>query len=248
MDIQISSNQQELGEQAGKAAATALKQIISEQGQAHIIVATGASQFDTLKTLTSETGIDWSKVTAFHLDEYLGMDTKHPASFVKYLQERFAQKVPLQKMHFINGVAADPVAETQRLDQLISAVDIDLALIGIGENGHIAFNDPPADFETEKPYLIVDLDEACRQQQLGEGWFPDLQSVPKQAISMSVRQMLKAKQLIVSVPDERKANAVNAAINGPLSNLCPASILREHQHCTLFLDEASASDLQKQGV
>ena len=248
MDLHIAKNPVALGEQAGKAAATALKQIISEQGQAHIIVATGASQFDTLNTLTSETGIDWSKVTAFHLDEYLGMDSKHPASFVKYLQERFAQKVPLKTMHFINGVAPDPHAETKRLDQLIGAIEIDLALIGIGENGHIAFNDPPADFETEKPYLIVDLDEACRQQQLGEGWFPNLPSVPKQAISMSVRQILKAKQLIVSVPDKRKAKAVGAAIDGPLSNRCPASILREHNQCTLFLDEASASDLHKQAI
>ena len=200
MDINISSNKEELGQVAGAAAASAIKNVIAEKGYANIIVATGASQFDTLKALTAADGIDWGKVTAFHLDEYIGMDNKHPASFVKYLQERFADKVPLKKMHFVRGDADDAAKETERLDELISAVEIDVALIGIGENAHVAFNDPPADFDTVKPYLVVNLDEACRKQQLGEGWFPDLASVPKQAISMSIRQVLKSKILIVSVP------------------------------------------------
>ena len=245
MDIHISPDKETLGQEAGAAAVSALKQIIAEKGHANIIVATGASQFDTLKAFTAATDIDWASVTAFHLDEYIGMDNKHPASFVKYLQERFADKVPLKKMNFVRGDTADPAAETERLDQLISAVEIDLALIGIGENAHIAFNDPPADFETEKPYLVVNLDEACRKQQLGEGWFPSLADVPSQAISMSVRQILKSKTLIVSVPDERKAQAVADSIHGPLTNTCPASILREHNDCHLYVDEAAASLLKQ---
>ena len=244
MQISTHSNPSTLGIAAGQDAAQRIKAIIAERGEANIIIATGASQFDTLKALTASEGIDWSKVTVFHLDEYVGMDTSHPASFVKYLQERFVDQVKgLKCMNFVNGAASDPQAETERLDALIKQHPIDVALIGIGENAHIAFNDPPADFDTEKPYLIVELDEACRKQQLGEGWFPDLDSVPTRAVSMSVRQMLKSAALIVSVPDERKSDAVAGAVNGPLTNLCPASILREHADCTLYLDEAAASKL-----
>ncbi len=244
MDIQTYPNPQALGQAAGNDAADRLRKIIAEKGEANIIIATGASQFDTLKAFTAAPDIDWSKVTVFHLDEYVGMDKTHPASFVKYLQERFVDQIEnLKCMHFVDGTN-DPEAETKRLDDLISQHPIDFALVGIGENAHLAFNDPPADFDTEKPYLVVELDEPCRKQQLGEGWFPTLEDVPKRAISMSIKQVMKSGALIVSVPDERKAKAVADSIDGPLTNEVPSSILREHADCVIYLDEASASQLK----
>lgn len=242
MEVHISDTPLSLGRAAGQAAATTIRQALEEQGRVHIILATGTSQFDMLNHLVKAEGIDWSRVTMFHLDEYIGLPAAHPASFRRYLQERFVEKVSgLGAAHFIAGDAPDPVAECRRLSALIREYAIDVAMIGIGENGHLAFNDPPADFDTEEPFIIVDLDTACRNQQLGEGWFPDLDSVPRKAITMSIRHILKSRRLIVSVPDERKARAVRDALREPLTPLCPASILREHPDCTLFLDQASAS-------
>lgn len=244
MEIIVATDAKELGKLAGKAAGELIRKAIQSHGKANIILATGTSQFGTLLQLLEEDGIDWAKVTMFHLDEYLGLPITHPASFRKYLKERFLDQVGvLASYHLIDG-EADPTEETERLGRLITAAPIDVALVGIGENGHLAFNDPPADFDTEKPYLVVDLDEACRRQQLGEGWFPDFDSVPKQAISMSIRQIMKSKAIICSVPDERKANAVRDCVEKEVSNLHPASILQEHPHCTLFLDKASASLLK----
>ncbi|MEJ7682356.1 MAG: glucosamine-6-phosphate deaminase [Segetibacter sp.] len=198
---------------------------------------------ETLNQLISEPGIDWSKVVMFHLDEYIGLPITHPASFRKYLQERFISKVPaLKAVYLING-ETDPKEECERLGQIISKYPVDVALVGIGENGHLAFNDPPADFETDQPYLIVELDEPCRKQQLGEGWFKSMMNVPRKAISMSVKQIAKSKHIICSVPDERKATAVKNTVEQKLSNLYPASILQLHPDCTLFLDKASAADL-----
>jgi glucosamine-6-phosphate deaminase len=192
-----------------------------------------------------QANIDWSKVTCFHLDEYAGISSDHPASFVKYLRDRFYDQVNgLHGFHFIAGEASDLEAECRRLSALIETISIDVACIGIGENAHLAFNDPPADFETDQPYLVVELDAACRQQQVGEGWFPSLESVPRQAISMSVNQILKSKCLVVSVPDERKSNAVRAAVEGPVQPEIPASILQTHPDCHLFLDQAAASLLR----
>jgi glucosamine-6-phosphate deaminase len=181
-------------------------------------------------------------VTAFHLDEYIGLPITHPASFRKYLWERFASKLPLPlaAFHYIDG-EGDATAECRRLGALISAGPIDVAFVGIGENGHLAFNDPPADFETEDPYIVVDLDDACRRQQLGEGWFPTFDDVPKQAISMSIRQIMKSRCIVASVPDQRKAEAVRVSVKGPVSPHAPASILQQHPDCTLYLDPASAS-------
>ena len=231
----------ELGIQAAQKAAELIRFAIQSRGEANIILATGASQFEMLANLVNK-DIAWEKVTMFHLDEYIGVDATHPASFQKYLQERFVNKVPgLKAYHFIRGNAEDPQAECQRVSDIITRHPIDVAMIGIGENGHLAFNDPPADFQTEEPYIVVELDEACRLQQLGEGWFPDLASVPEKAISMSIQHILKSQHLIVSVPDRRKAQAVQGAVNGPISPDCPASILRQHPHCQLFLDQASAS-------
>lgn len=241
MEIQISKDAATLGQLAGAAAATHLRQALAEKGEANIILATGASQFATLQQLIQEPGIDWGRVRMFHLDEYIGLPLTHPASFRKYLQERFLQQVPpLQAAYLING-ETDPIAECKRVGDLIRQYPVDLALVGIGENGHLAFNDPPADFETEEPYIVVTLDEACRRQQMGEGWFASLAEVPAQAISMSIRQIMLAKVIICSVPDARKAAAVQACLENAISPLFPASILRQHPHCTLYLDTASAA-------
>ncbi|MDY0095268.1 MAG: glucosamine-6-phosphate deaminase [Candidatus Vecturithrix sp.] len=242
MNVLTLTSPQELGAIAAQYGAEAIKQAIEAKGMANIILATGTSQFETLRYLVNLPGIDWSKVTAFHLDEYLGIAETHPASFRKYLKERFAAHVPtLKKFYFVDGEAQNPQEECERLGQLIQIHPIDVAFIGIGENGHLAFNDPPADFETEQPFLVVTLDEACRKQQFGEGWFPSLDDVPRQAISMSISQILRSQRLCVSVPHERKAQAVKCAIEGELSNLCPASILRTHSECKIFLDPESAS-------
>lgn len=245
MDIKVNNNPRELGQLAGKAGAELIRKAIAQKGSANIILATGTSQFETLNQLLSEPGIDWNKVTLFHLDEYIGLSITHPASFRKYLKERFISKVPnLKKVHLIDG-EVNPSSECERLSALILAHPIDVAFVGIGENGHLAFNDPPADFETEKPYIVVELDEACRKQQLGEGWFPSLDAVPKKAISMSIKQILKSKAIICSVPDLRKAQAVKDTIENPVSNLFPATALQLHSDCTCFLDTDSASLLSE---
>jgi glucosamine-6-phosphate deaminase len=241
MEITVTKDPMELGQKAGRLAADAIRKSIQEKGTANIILATGTSQFQTLEHLTQEQNIDWTKVVMFHLDEYIGLPDSHPASFRKYLKERFLAKVePLKAVHLING-ETNAEAECIWLGDLITQHPIDVAFVGIGENGHLAFNDPPADFETEEPYIIVDLDEACRKQQFGEGWFKSVEEVPRQAISMSVRQILKSKQIICSVPDERKAVAVKNTVKQPVSNLYPASILQTHNQCVLFLDKASAA-------
>lgn len=242
MHIHIANNKILLGEEAASIGAHFIRQAIQKKGKAVIILATGASQFEMLSALVKEE-LDWSVVSCFHLDEYIGMSETHPASFRKYLKERFADKVPVQAFHFING-EADPGEECLRLNQLIGSQSIDVAFIGIGENGHLAFNDPPADFETEKPFIVVELDEACRKQQLGEGWFPDLEAVPTRAISMSIHQILKSKTIICTVPDQRKAQAVTNAVRGEISPDIPASALQRHRNTFLFLDRESSSLLR----
>ena len=240
MEIKIYQNPEELGRAAGSAAAAIIREVIAKKGNAAIILATGTSQFYTIDQLIAEKDINWSKVTMFHLDEYLQLPITHPASFRKYLQERFIAKVPpLHQAFLING-EANELQECYRLGNIITQCKIDVALVGIGENGHLAFNDPPANFETEQPYLVVELDEDCRKQQMGEGWFADIDEVPKKAISMSVKQILKSKHIICSVPDARKALAVKNTVNEKVSNLYPASILQQHPNCTLYLDQASA--------
>lgn len=247
MKIIVAKDPQELGKTAGTDAGNLIKQAITDNGSANIILATGTSQFETLKQLISEPGIDWGKVMMFHLDEYIGLPTTANASFRKYLKERFIDQVPaLKQAHLING-EGNPNTECSRLGKLITEHHIDVALVGIGENGHLAFNDPPADFNTIEPYIIVQLDEACRKQQLGEGWFDSLEAVPKRAISMSIQQILKSKYILCSVPDSRKADAVKNCLEEPVSNLNPASILQLHPNCTLYLDESSAALLSSHG-
>jgi len=238
----IYKKKQEMAASAAAAAAEVINKAIEGKGSANIILATGASQIEMLKDLTEVETVDWTKVTMFHLDEYIAMGADHPASFRKFLKERFVDRVPgLEAVHFVNGDAGDPQQECQRVGSLIAKHPIDAAMVGIGENGHLAFNDPPADFETEEPYLVVELDEKCRKQQLGEGWFERLEAVPRQAISMSIRQIMKSACLIVTVPDERKAEAVKNALEGKVTPMCPASILQQHGNCKIFLDAEAAS-------
>jgi glucosamine-6-phosphate deaminase len=239
MEIIILDSKQELGKIAATQGAAQIQKAIAENGKANIIVATGASQFEMLEELV-KAEIDWSVVTAFHLDEYIGLPLSHPASFRKYLKERFVDLVNLKAFNYVNS-EGDPSEECKRLEKIIAEHPIDVAFVGIGENGHLAFNDPPADFETEDAYLIVNLDKECRLQQMGEGWFPTFDDVPKQALSMSIRQIMKSKAIICTVPDLRKANAVKNTLEKPVSNLVPASILRTHDATWLYLDQAASS-------
>ncbi|NEW81020.1 MAG: glucosamine-6-phosphate deaminase [Mariniphaga sp.] len=239
MEIVLSDTKQLLGLKAANRGAELIRKAIRLNGKANIIVATGASQFEMLNELVKE-DIDWSLVTAFHLDEYIGISENHPASFRKYLKERFVDLISLKEFIYVNG-ESDPYQECIRLGELISEHPIDVAFIGIGENGHLAFNDPPADFETEEPYLVVKLNDACRRQQLGEGWFPTFNDVPEKAISMSIRQIMKSKAIICTVPDERKATAVRDTLVNDISPECPATILRTQANAVLLLDLAAAS-------
>ncbi len=241
MNLHMYKTKREMGAAAAEATAAGINAAIAARGAANLILATGASQFEMLESLVQQ-DVDWSKVTVFHLDEYIGLPETHPASFRKYLRERFADKLPeLRMFHYVDGEAADPVAECARLGDLIASHPIDVACIGIGENGHLAFNDPPADSETEAPYIVVNLDDACRRQQLGEGWFPTFDDVPTQAISMSIRQIMKSAAIVCAVPDARKAVAVQKAVEGPVTNLHPSSILQQHPRCDMFLDELAAA-------
>ncbi len=240
MKVQICNDKFSLGWAAAEQAAKAIRKASLANGKARIIAATGASQFEFLDALTSLPEIDWQRVVMFHLDEYIGLPDSHPASFAKYLRERLVQRTGIKEAHFLSD-KENPAAVIKTVGEALSAAPIDIAFVGIGENGHLAFNDPPADFETEDPYLVVDLDEACRRQQLGEGWFPTLAEVPRQAISMSVKQILKAKEIICIVPDTRKAKAVKACFEGEIGPLFPASVLRTHPNTTVYLDTYSAA-------
>jgi glucosamine-6-phosphate deaminase len=247
MVIRIYKDKTSLGRAAAEQAAVLLRKAIQESGQARIIAATGASQFEFLEALTAMSGIEWPRVEMFHLDEYIGLRASHPASFRKYLLERLIEKTGISKYHFLEGDGDVPKTVSKVAAEL-TAAPIDVAFVGIGENGHLAFNDPPADFQTEQPYLIVDLDEACRRQQVGESWFADLSEVPRRAISMSVRQILKSKEIIAVVPDARKAQAVKACFEGETSPMVPASILRTHAHTTVFLDKDSSALLSPEKI
>lgn len=244
MILKVFADKSQLGQAAAVQAASAINQAIAERGQARIIVATGMSQFEFLQALIATPGIDWAKVEMFHLDEYVDLPITHPASFRKYLLDRFIEPAGLTNFHLLNG-ERDPNLVCLRVGELISAAPIDVAFVGIGENGHLAFNDPPADFDTEAPYIVVNLDEACRRQQVGEGWFADMDEVPKQAISMSVRQILKAEEIICIAPDARKAEAIRNCFEREVSPMYPASALRTHLNTTLYMDTESSSLLTK---
>jgi glucosamine-6-phosphate deaminase len=230
-----------LGQAAAEQASAAIRRALAERGQARIIAATAASQLEFLDALTRAPGIDWLRVEVFHLDEYIGLPVAHPGSFRKMLLEQLVRKTGIVDYHLLDGDAADPLDVVRRVGTRLAAAPIDIAFLGIGENGHIAFNDPPADFQTEEPYIIVNLDEACRQQQVGEAWFADISQVPKRAISMSARQILKATEILAVVPGIRKAQAVKACVEDTISPMLPASILRTHPNATVYLDKHSAS-------
>ena len=241
MNTKISQTKESMGKAAADKAAEILRDAINKKGEANFVIATGASQFEFLENLTSMPSIDWAKTTMFHLDEYVGLSKNHPASFRRYLKDRFIRKVHPGHTHLIEGDAEDPEKECERLNGIISQKEMDVAFVGIGENGHLAFNDPPADFNTEKSYIIVELDDACRKQQLDEGWFKSFEDVPEKAISMSVRQIMKSKHIICTVPDKRKAEAVKNCFQGDeISPEYPASILKKHESCFVFLDDQSS--------
>jgi len=235
------SDKVSLGVAAAEQAATAIRSAITKQGHARIIAATAASQIEFLDALTKADGIDWTRVEAFHLDEYIGLPITHPGSFRKMLMELLITKTGITQYHLLEGDAPDPAKVARNIGKELASSPIDLAFLGIGENAHIAFNDPPADFETEEPYIIVTLDEACRQQQVGEAWFADISQVPTRALSMSARQILKAKEILAVVPDTRKAQAIKACCEAEISPAVPASILRRHSNATIYVDKNSSS-------
>ena len=246
IQIHTETSKAALGLAAATTGAEAIRTAIRDRGAANIVIATGASQFEMLSALVRSAGLDWSRVTAFHLDEYIGMPSTHPASFRRYLKERFTDLLPtLGAHHFIEGDSPDLAGEIARLNLLIDLHPIDVTFAGIGENAHLAFNDPPADFETQESYRVVELEERCRRQQFGEGWFPTLDDVPHVAISMTIAQIMRSKLVVLAVPDSRKAQAVRETLEGPITPMVPASILRRHPSCHLFLDHESASLLQQ---
>jgi glucosamine-6-phosphate deaminase len=240
--IRVFGEKRALARAAAEQAAAALRRAILERGRARIVAATGAAQLEFLDVLTRMEDIDWQRVEMFHLDEYIGLPITHPAGFCNFLLKNLIHKTGITKYHLLDG-DGDAREVAQRIGESLSAEPIDIAFVGIGENGHLAFNDPPADFETEEPYLIVDLDEACRRQQVGEGWFAELSEVPRQAISMSVRQTVKAREILAVVPDARKAAAVKLCFDGEIGPMAPASILRTHAGTTVYLDKESSSQL-----
>ena len=246
MQLDISRDRKELGRKSAHKAASIIRRNIEEKGEARIVLASAASQMETINHLIEEPGIDWSRVVMFHLDEYIGLSADHPASFRKFLQDRFISRIAgLKEVHFLQGDHGDPQKECDRMNALLSQAPIDVALVGIGENGHLAFNDPPADFHVKDPYIMVRLDEVCRGQQVGEGWFPSLAEVPEQAISMSIHQIMQSGSIICIVPDQRKAQAVKDCLEGQVSVWHPASILQNHTNCYVYLDSESASLLSK---
>lgn len=241
MNIHVHQSPEALGKAAAAHAAATLNRCVERNGEARLLLSTGASQFDTLSALVRER-VDWSRVEMFHLDEYVGLPETHPASFRKYLRERFTCRVPLKAVHFVEG-EGDIREVLARLNGLIREKPVDLGLIGIGENAHIAFNDPPADFETEDAYIIVTLDEACKRQQVREGWFPSVGEVPKQAVSMSVRQILRCREIISCVPYAVKAAAIGRTLRNPPTPDIPATILKTHAAFSLYLDGDSAAGM-----
>jgi glucosamine-6-phosphate deaminase len=251
MLLKVFPNKSSLSRAAAEQAANAIRSALTSRGQARIVAATAASQVEFLDALTRMPGIDWRRVEAFHLDEYIGLPVAHPGSFRKMLLEQLIQKTGIVNYHLLDGDADDPAAVARRVGKELASAPVDIEFLGIGENGHVAFNDPPANFEVEDPYIVVELDEACRRQQVGEAWFANISQVPKRALSMSVRQVLKAKEILAVVPDERKARAIHACFAGQISPMAPASILLTHPNATVYLDKNSASllpgDLQRIG-
>ena len=239
MELKIFENPVELGKHAAAHCVEIIHEAITRQGKARIVLSTGASQFETIKALV-ESSIDWSKVEMFHLDEYIGLPESHPASFRKYLKERFLSKINIKQAYMVDG-EDNPQKVIAGLTAEIRKEPVDLGVIGIGENAHIAFNDPPADFETREAYICVALDDACKQQQVREGWFATTDDVPKQAISMSVHQIMLCRHIVSCVPYAVKAKAIKDTLDNQTMNTVPATMLKNHPDWTLYLDRDSAS-------
>ncbi|MBI3958106.1 MAG: glucosamine-6-phosphate deaminase [Chloroflexi bacterium] len=244
LTVEIHPDKATLSRAAADFVAGHIRAASAARGNARVIFATGASQYDFLDALCAAPDIDWPCVTAFHLDEYVGIAADHPASFRRYLQERLFSRLPFGAVHLLQGDAPDPAAECRRYASLLAESPIDIACVGIGENGHLAFNDPPADFTTSAGVHVVQLDDACRRQQVGEGHFPSLAVVPPQALSMTVPAILAARVISCVAPEARKAEAVRCALEDPIDPACPASALRTHLHCRLYLDSASTGLLK----
>lgn len=240
MNIKVFKDKDSLGKAAAEHATGVIRRAILDRGRARVIAATAASQKEFLEYLTGAPGIDWQLVELFHLDEYIGLPITHPGSFRKMLLEQLIHKTGIVKYHLLDGDGDAPTV-VAGASAAVASEPIDIAFLGIGENGHLAFNDPPADFDTEEPYLIVKLDEACRRQQVGEAWFSDISQVPQQAISMSVRQIMKVKEVLAIAPDTRKAAAVQRCFEGEIGPMAPASVLRNHPQATVYLDKHSAA-------
>jgi glucosamine-6-phosphate deaminase len=243
LKIRVLADKQSLATEAAAQAASALRKAIADHREARIIAATGAAQFQFLEILTKSAGIDWQRVEMFHLDEYVGLPASHAASFRKFLLDRLITKVGITRHHLLDG-EADPAKLIPAVSAEIRKGPIDVCFAGIGENGHLAFNDPPADFETDEAYIVVELDDACRRQQMGEGWFKSLDEVPRRALSMTVRQVLKSREIICVVPDARKAKAVEKCFQGEINPMAPASILRTHGNTSVYLDKESSGLLK----
>ena len=241
MEIRITSDPRELGKSAAAHVAGVLREVIAKKGHARIVLSTGASQFDTIDALTKEPGIEWDKVEMFHLDEYVNLPQTHPASFRLYLKERFVNKVaPLAAAHFVDGTPEC----IEKLTKELRRAPIDIGLIGIGENAHIAFNDPPANFETKEAYIIVNLNDTCKKQQMGEGWFATIDDVPKQAVSMTAYQIMQCERIVSCVPYSVKADAVKNTLEAKeITNLVPATLLKSHPDWILYIDKESAKGI-----
>jgi glucosamine-6-phosphate deaminase len=244
LTVRVFAESRALGAAAAEHASTVLRGAIAARGVAHAMFATGNSQFDFLDALVLDDRIEWTRVIGFHMDEYVGLPADHPASFRRYLRERLVERVPLAAFHYMDGDATDVNAECARYAALLRAHPLDLCCLGIGENGHLAFNDPPvADFDDLLDVKVVQLDDACRRQQVGEGHFPDVSAVPTHAVTVTIPALLRASAVLAIVPEARKAEPVRRALHGPIDTACPASILRTQPHATLYLDTGSAGGL-----
>ena len=244
LSVRVHGTQSGLAGDAAEFAQRHLQETLARQGSAHVILATGNSQIQFLDALVALGGVDWSRITLFHMDEYLGIDATHPASFRRYMRDRVESRLKPKQFHYLEGDTLLPLQECERYSKLLIAQPIDLCCLGIGENGHLAFNDPPvADFNDPHPVKLVKLDESCRQQQVGEGYFPGLEAVPLYAFTLTIPMLCSARRMLCIVPEQRKAQAVKDALQGPIGSDCPASFLRRQSHCTLFLDSESASAL-----
>jgi glucosamine-6-phosphate deaminase len=244
MKIEVHSSRAAAGAAAARAVAGALQELKTTRDVIGVIFATGASQVDTLDALTLIGNLPWDRITGFHLDEYVGISAGHPASFRRYLREKLTQKVAMKEFFEVDGSAPDPEQTSRDYAKKLRSADPQLCLLGIGENGHLAFNDPPvADFNDPLDVKIVRLDAVCRQQQTAEGWFTRVEDVPDEAITLTIPALMRVPRLIVSVPGRRKAAIMRRTVEEPVSTACPATILRTHPDATVYLDDASSAEL-----